>query len=105
MVCVLCVGGPESKGQLDVIINSTATGFAQLSKSGKELYLGQLRGVITVFDTDSQKVLDVYRVRHFFCTIAWHRHQVEPGCRSNPGDTVTSLDCHYMSSVISVKSS
>lgn len=83
-----------------MIINSTATGFAQLSKSGKELYLGQLRGVITVFDTDSQKVLDVYRVRHLFCKLVWHRHQVKPSSSSNHGDRVTSLDCHYMLLVI-----
>lgn len=53
----------DSQGQLDVIINSTATGFALLSKSGKEVYLGQLRGAITVYDTDSQQVLEVFRVR------------------------------------------
>eukprot|EP00878_Enallax_costatus_P008310 GHUV01008688.1.p1 GENE.GHUV01008688.1~~GHUV01008688.1.p1 ORF type:complete len:460 (+),score=137.30 GHUV01008688.1:145-1524(+) len=40
----------------------TAAGFAQLSKSGKEVYLGQLRGVITVYDTDTQKVLEVCRL-------------------------------------------
>lgn len=52
----------DNKGQLDVIINSTATGFALLSKSGEEVFLGQLRGAITAYDKQTQQVLDVFRV-------------------------------------------
>lgn len=45
-----------------MIINSTAAGFALLSKSCKEVYLGQLRGIITVYDTETHKVLEVFKV-------------------------------------------
>lgn len=37
-------------------------GVALLSKSGREVLLGQLRGTITLYDTASQQVLDVVKV-------------------------------------------
>eukprot|EP00775_Hariotina_reticulata_P013963 gene13963-14077_t len=51
----------SEKGQLEVLVNS-APGVAVLSSSGQEVLLGQLRGIITIYDTASQKILDVVKL-------------------------------------------
>jgi hypothetical protein len=45
------------------MVSNQVAGVALLSKSGREVLLGQLRGTITLYDTASQQVLDVVKVR------------------------------------------
>uniref|UniRef100_A0A383WGW9 Uncharacterized protein n=1 Tax=Tetradesmus obliquus TaxID=3088 RepID=A0A383WGW9_TETOB len=51
----------EKPGQQEMVANHVA-GVALLSKSGREVLLGQLRGTITLYDTASQQVLDVVKL-------------------------------------------
>ncbi|KAF6264667.1 WD40-repeat-containing domain protein [Scenedesmus sp. NREL 46B-D3] len=51
----------EKPGQQEMVSNHVA-GMALLSKSGREVLLGQLRGTITLYDTASQQVLDVVKL-------------------------------------------
>jgi hypothetical protein len=53
------------------MVSNQVAGVALLSKSGREVLLGQLRGTITLYDTASQQVLDVVKVRQ-----CWHVHVV-----------------------------
>jgi hypothetical protein len=59
---VCAAASADKPGQQELVSNQVA-GVALLSKSGREVLLGQLRGTITVYDTASQQVLDVVKVR------------------------------------------
>ncbi|KAF8067281.1 hypothetical protein HT031_002328 [Scenedesmus sp. PABB004] len=53
---------PGKGGQQEASLNATATGVAHLTRSGGEVLLGQLRGVITVYDAATAQVLEVVKL-------------------------------------------
>lgn len=54
-----------SSSQQQYVSCEAHTGVALLSKTGREVYLGQHvnKGIITIYDTDTKQVLDVVKVR------------------------------------------
>lgn len=57
--CVPAASGDRAGQEM---VANMAHGVALLSRSGREVLLGQLRGTITIYDTDTQQVMDVIKV-------------------------------------------
>jgi hypothetical protein len=45
------------------VTSSPSNGCALFSRGGDMVLMGQHKGLITIFDTDTRKILDVFKVR------------------------------------------